>query len=156
MIDFYTYVHFNKNNKPIYVGKGRKDRAYSKRQYGEEYTVKIIDKNLTEDTALELEEFLIEQIGLDNLYNVFKRGHNQVAIKIDYRHKYLRKQINSLRTKIDILRFTKQWFADAVSGNDLALQRLIQWLPKPLLRKIKELADQTLADKGLKIVRKKS
>jgi len=32
---YYTYLHYGKDNKPIYVGKGTSDRAYAKRDYGE-------------------------------------------------------------------------------------------------------------------------
>ena len=83
---FYTYAHYNKDNKPIYIGKGTGDRAYTKRDYGEEYTVKIIDDNLYEETALELESFLIEQIGIDNLYNKIDNGNRgRQFFNIDYK-----------------------------------------------------------------------
>ena len=73
---FYTYIHYSQNNKPIYVGKGKGKRAYHPRDYGEPYTVKIVHDNIPEAQALEFEEFLIQEIGIDNLYNKLRKGEN--------------------------------------------------------------------------------
>lgn len=65
---FYTYVHRKPNGEIFYVGKGKDKRAWSHNsrnrfwkgvvaKYG--YTVEIIDDNLSEQQAFELEEFLI-------------------------------------------------------------------------------------------------
>ena len=115
---FYTYVHYNMQNKPIYVGKGTGDRAYTKRNYGEDYTVKIIDDNLFEETALELESFLIQQIGIKNLYNKIDNGNRgRQFFNIDYKNPY--KFLNTV-DKTDA-RLThnviKQFYRDAYRGN---------------------------------------
>lgn len=66
---FYVYLHLrNDTNKPFYVGKGCGKRAFTKQgrnkywnsianKHG--FTVKIIDKNLTEKQALNAEMFTI-------------------------------------------------------------------------------------------------
>jgi len=77
---YYTYLHYNSNNKPIYVGKGKGKRAYQKRNYGEPYTVKIVHENISEAQALEFEEFLIEEIGIENLYNKRTKGNPSAVL----------------------------------------------------------------------------
>lgn len=72
MIRFYIYIHFDKQTGlPFYVGKGKNRRAYEKRRRGEEwkkcsekgYTIKIVEKNLTEKRAYELEKYYIKKFG---------------------------------------------------------------------------------------------
>lgn len=75
--DFYVYVHLRADNmEPFYVGKGSADRAYRKNhrskwwertvnKYG--YIIKIVDNDLYEHEAFELEEFLIQELGRKDL-----------------------------------------------------------------------------------------
>lgn len=69
MTNFYTYVHIrNDSNTIFYVGKGCKNRAYSKdcrskpwneisKEHG--YTVQIVEHFESEDDAFALERYLI-------------------------------------------------------------------------------------------------
>ena len=84
---FYTYVHFNPGTRDIfYVGKGNKNRFKSRdhrnthwhntvNKYGG-FEPKIIMNDLTEEESLELEIFMIAELGLDNLTNVSPGGDN--------------------------------------------------------------------------------
>ena len=83
-MEYYTYIHI-KDNQPIYVGKGKNNRAYTKRDY-DNHTVKIIDKNLSEAQALELEEFLIQEIGISKLKNKLTKGYSTSRIVVDYKN----------------------------------------------------------------------
>ena len=73
-----VYIHRKlTDNQPFYVGMGSPERAYSKnrseywhrvaQKYG--LFVDVVAKNLSKEDALELEEFLIAEIGLENLCN---------------------------------------------------------------------------------------
>lgn len=74
---FYVYLHTKASDGvPFYVGKGTGTRAYRTNhrsrwwssvvaKYG--YEVKIIDSNLLEDEAFELEMFLISELGRADL-----------------------------------------------------------------------------------------
>ena len=137
---FYTYLHLNKDNKPIYVGKGKGDRAYQKRHYGEEYTVKIVHDKLSEVQALEFEEFLIQEIGIDNLYNTYKKGCLSGNLYyIDYSNfknetkRIAKLPVKQMRKYIDII------LNDAIKGNNKALSFYIKYCPKDILLKINTL-----------------
>ena len=67
---YYVYEHkFEDTQEVFYIGKGCKNRAYSKYRSkkwkeetrGRQYTVSIIQDNLTEDQAYELEKELVEK-----------------------------------------------------------------------------------------------
>ena len=140
---YYTYLHYNSNNKPIYVGKGKGNRAYEKRNYGEPYTVKIVHDNIPEAQALEFEEFLIDQIGLDNLYNKLKKGNpSGVVLSIDYDNaKQEFKRIKSLSVK-EIRKYIILLVDDVIAGNDKAIRFFLKRCPRDVLFKIKELVQK--------------
>lgn len=127
---FYTYAHYNKHNKPIYIGKGTGDRAYTKRNYGEEYTVKIIDDNLFEEQALELESFLIQQIGIENLYNKIDNGNRgRQFFKIDYKNPYkFLDTVDTTDTRL-VHNIVYQFYRDAHRGNVDAILFIFNHLP---------------------------
>lgn len=64
---FYVYTHLDCNDVVFYVGKGSRDRAYSKNGRSKHwkksaergFSVDILKKNLNEDQAIELEDSLI-------------------------------------------------------------------------------------------------
>ncbi len=119
-MEYYTYIHL-KNNQPIYVGKGKNDRAYTKRDY-DNHTVKIIDKNISEAQALELEEFLIQEIGISKLKNKAIKGYPTSRIVIDYKnYKRYRKTLWNMSTK-QIYKVAKQIVDDACDGNLKAIK----------------------------------
>lgn len=83
--DYYVYLHLTPDERVFYVGKGRKGRAYSKYNRGNNwaevanngFTVHIVKEHLTETEALDLEAQLIsEYIGIVN--------YRTVSEKIDY------------------------------------------------------------------------
>ena len=135
---FYTYIHLNKDNKPIYVGKGTGKRAYSKRDYKEQYTVKIVEDNVTEEQALDLEELLIAQIGIDNLYNKRPKGGFSKALKADYTN--LKKQVASLSV-VNKKRLAKVVIDDAINGNVDAIREVFNRLGKSWQRRINNLLE---------------
>lgn len=138
---YYTYAHYDMNQKPIYIGKGKNRRAYEARDYGHPYTVKIVDDNLPEMQALELEEFLIEEIGLDNLYNVLPKGypsgkHNKIALNVDYHNLY--QQVSKLNVD-DLYQLAETLFNDAAKGNVKAFKIIYKILGKYRQPKINDL-----------------
>tara|TARA_B110000858_G_C17394569_1_gene289708 strand:+ start:71 stop:469 length:399 start_codon:yes stop_codon:yes gene_type:complete len=70
--EHYIYAHYV-DNKPVYIGKGKGNRHLDKRSY-DDHTSSILLGSLTEDKALDLEEWLIKLIGLDNLRNKYPKG----------------------------------------------------------------------------------
>jgi hypothetical protein len=114
-MEYYTYIHL-KDNQPIYVGKGKNNRAYSKRDY-KDHTVKIIDKNISEAQSLELEEFLIQEIGIGKLKNKLTKGNLSSKIAVDYKnYKRYKKSLWNMTTK-QIYKVAKQIVDDACDGN---------------------------------------
>jgi len=92
--NYYVYLHKRKDNNQIfYVGKGKNKRHLSlsgrnlhwkntSAKYG--WYADIVQINLSEDLALELEEFLISEIGIENLcnqnyFNGGKSGYNHTT-----------------------------------------------------------------------------
>jgi hypothetical protein len=145
---YYTYLHYGKDNKPIYVGKGTNDRAYAKRDYGEPYTVKIVHDNISEGQALEFEEFLIQEIGIDNLYNKLKKGGKSgKEIIVNYHNLQRQIMIMSKRSPKDIRKFLEIVIDDACKGNEIAMSYIIKKLPKDILFKIKELIKENSVKK---------
>ena len=142
---YYTYLHYGKDNIPIYVGKGSNDRAYKKRDYEEPYTVKIVHDNISEAQALEFEEFLIQEIGIDNLYNKYKKGvisgKGSRQLIVNYYNLPRQIKIMSKRSPKDIRKFLEIVIDDACKGNDIAMSYIIKKLPKHTLNKIKELLE---------------
>jgi hypothetical protein len=142
---YYTYLHYGADNKPIYVGKGSNDRAYKKRDYEEPYTVKIVHDNISEAQALEFEEFLIQEIGIDNLYNKYKKGvisgKGSRQLIVNYYNLPRQIKIMSKRSPKDIRKFLEIVIDDACKGNDIAMSYIIKKLPKHTLNKIKELLE---------------
>jgi len=145
---YYTYLHYGADNKPIYVGKGTNDRAYHKRNYGESYTVRIVHNNISEVQALELEEFLIQEIGIDNLYNKFKKGViSGRELIVNYSNLARQIKIMSKRSPRDIRKFLEIVIDDACKGNDIAMSYIIKKLPKDILNIINELLKQNSVKK---------
>jgi hypothetical protein len=139
---YYTYLHYGADNKPIYVGKGSNDRAYKKRDYEEPYTVKIVHDNISEAQALEFEEFLIQEIGIDNLYNKLKKGGKSgKQLIVNYCNLPRQIKIMSKRSPKDIRKFLEIVIDDACKGNNIAMSYIIKKLPKHTLNKIKELIE---------------
>lgn len=133
-------MHINESNKPIYVGKGTNRRAWEKRSYSEPYTIKIVDNQLTEEEALELEEFLISEIGIDNLYNVKAKGApSRKDIVIDYRN--IRQEVSKIskRTPREINKFAMKLIDDAIDGNMDAIKYILRNLDFCTFNKIKDL-----------------
>jgi hypothetical protein len=145
---YYTYLHYGKDNKPIYVGKGTSDRAYAKRDYGEPYTIKIVHDNISEGQALEFEEFLIQEIGINNLYNKLKKGGKSgKEIIVNYSNLPRQIMIMSKRSPKDIRKFLEIVIDDACKGNDIAMSYIIKKLPRDILFKIKELVKENSVKK---------
>lgn len=144
---YYTYLHYNSNNKPIYVGKGKGNRAYEKRNYGEPYTVKIVHENIPEAQALEFEEFLIQEISIDKLYNKRIKGNmSGYSICIDYDN--IKKELRRLSTlPVSLKRKHAQLLInDVIAGNNKAIRMFVRCSPKKLLLQINQLI-QSYSDK---------
>jgi hypothetical protein len=62
---FYTYAWLRENGTPYYVGKGKGNRAYSRRRKGcpPRERVLILKQNLTEEEALKHEIYMIYVLG---------------------------------------------------------------------------------------------
>lgn len=87
---FYTYMHCRASDgSPFYVGKGQRDRAYRNDHRPANWkaevekhglVIKIVDTDLDEDTAFELEGFLIPWIGRARLLNQTDGGSKGAGV----------------------------------------------------------------------------
>ena len=75
MDKYYVYAHYV-DNKPVYIGKGTGRRYKMARDYND-HTSAILYNNIDEYTALDLERWLINLIGVDNLRN--KNNYNAAS-----------------------------------------------------------------------------
>ena len=97
--NFYVYLHKKKeDDKVFYVGKGigiRYKKTSGRSSYWNNITLNnewysvIIKDNLTEEDSLELESFIIENIGLENLSNknYFKSNEDGYVYSLDTKQK---------------------------------------------------------------------
>lgn len=150
--DFYVYELIDpRTKKPFYVGKGCGDRykdyyksdphtsthtklvIESIRADGEEVSVKLTQKDLTEDEALELESALIKNYGritrdvngiLTNKFEKDRRkAKNKKAVQDEYAtiqiNRRVKDQVVDLCNKkgLKISRFVENLFLQAVSGS---------------------------------------
>jgi hypothetical protein len=93
MNDFYTYAYLRKNRTPYYVGKGIKDRAYSKwknvKPPRDKSRIIFLKQNLTEQEAFKHERYMIgvfgrKDLGTGILYNRTDGGEGSSgAVKSD-------------------------------------------------------------------------
>jgi hypothetical protein len=96
--NFYVYFHINPiKGEVFYVGKGWGNRAWEKtyrnrywhntaNKYG--YLIHIVEDNLTEEEAFDLEKFYVEKIGRKNLgtghlVNMTEGGKPKIKKKSD-------------------------------------------------------------------------
>ena len=70
--DKYVYLHYLGFN-PVYVGQGSGPRVFFPREYDWD-GYRILAEGLSNDHALELESFLIDIIGYENLENKHKNS----------------------------------------------------------------------------------
>lgn len=131
---FYVYLHRKETNKEIfYVGKGSGKRYTSVssrsnfwknivKKYG--LLIEVVDSNLPEDQAFELEMFLIEFIGCDNLCNLTKGGEGVSGLK--HTASSIEKMSNSKRGKV-IKENTRLKISDSLKGkrkSNLTIDRI--------------------------------
>jgi hypothetical protein len=69
--DFYTYAYLRKDGTPYYIGKGRKNRAYTdggrRVKLPSKDRILILKKNLTEEEAFRHEVYMIAVLGRKDL-----------------------------------------------------------------------------------------
>ena len=90
---YYTYIHYDLDGVPFYVGKGNKDRAFSNKYRGcqwwihvrkcQGYTIKIVNYFDTEEQAFEHEMLLIKEFSDKGLFlaNLTKGGKGASGYK---------------------------------------------------------------------------
>lgn len=89
---FYVYIHKKLDGTPFYVGKGCRNRAYTKHyrndgwheEANKGYTIEIIHSGLTNEQSLELERTTIDSIGIDKLCNIASGSKNNSVEPISF------------------------------------------------------------------------
>lgn len=105
-----VYIHRRKDNNSIfYVGMGFLDRSKDKINRSKEwkeiskdgYNIDVVAKDLTRKDAVELESFIIDEIGLENLVNKSNGGegghisyNNKTVFQYDLDGKFINKHIS--------------------------------------------------------------
>ena len=144
---YYVYVHRKDSGEVFYVGKGCKDRAWSRRHRSALWTrivkkhglrVEIIADKLTEAEALRLEIEAIASFGRRNLCN-FTDGGDGVS---GYRHTdETRKRMADLRRGKQHSEETRKKISEAHAG------RPSQWLGKSLSEDHKKAVGRSIMGK---------
>jgi len=121
---FYVYIHKRLDDKIFYVGKGCRNRAYTKHYRNDEwhkeaakgYKIEIVEDNLLELDSYKLEKKLIAEIGLQNLTNC-KSGGTSLKTKNLIEEAY--KKLEELRIIFDLyynfeeynkIKYFREWF----------------------------------------------
>ena len=66
LMNYYVYVYLRDDNTPYYVGKGKNNRAYSKKhrvEVPDKSKIIILNENMSEREALDMEVELISKYG---------------------------------------------------------------------------------------------
>ena len=125
---FYVYTHLDCNGVVFYVGKGSRDRAYSKNGRSKHwkksaergFSVDILKKNLTEDQAIEFEDSLITNPCPEwKLVNVYRSKTKMDYATIDWNSLFYYDETSPtcLRYKVDNNGvFSGKRFANDVAG----------------------------------------
>ena len=106
---FYVYFHKKPDGSVFYVGKGKNDRAWYKRnrnrhwwnvvnKYGK-FDVEIVKEGLTEREAFDLEAKYVNEIGIDNLTNMTMGGISTTGYRHTEETKKLQKDIAKEKLK---------------------------------------------------------
>ena len=102
---YYTYIHYDLDNNPFYVGKGKGDRAFSNKDRGcqwwtyvrkcQGYTIKIVNYFETEDEAFVNEQELISEFSSKGLFlaNLTKGGKGASGYKQSEKSKEHKRQL---------------------------------------------------------------
>jgi NUMOD3 motif len=126
----YAYLHLRESDgQPFYVGKGCRARAWSDKgrnplwhdvvaQHG--WTVKLVDDDISEDQAYELEEFLVEFIGREILVNLTGGGWGGPSPSENTREKLRKAMMGRTYSPESI-----QKMRDAAKGNKKGVGRVV-------------------------------
>ena len=99
---FYTYAYLRLDGTPYYIGKGQRDRAYSKNHNGifvpSKDRILFLKKNLTEEEAFKHEIYMIavfgrKDLGTGILHNKSAGGEGTSNISEEVRNKMRNKKI---------------------------------------------------------------
>lgn len=106
---FYVYFHKRPDGSIFYVGKGKNDRAWYKRNRNKHwwnvvnkhgsFDVEIVKSGLTEQEAFELEAKYVNEIGIDNLTNMTMGGISTTGYRHTEETRKLQKEIAQEKLK---------------------------------------------------------
>jgi len=133
-IKYYTYIHKRLDGSIFYVGKGCRNRAYTRYyrnsnwhiEANKGYEIEIVNDNLLEKDAYALEKKLILYYGIDNLTNIDKGGK---SIKpIDENLERLKAKLDTLFNLIYIKHNIHKLIKDeSIKEQLLLLNQLSKW-----------------------------
>lgn len=129
---FYTYMHCRASDgSPFYVGKGQRNRAYDNTHRPANWkaevakhglVIKIVDTGLDEDTAFELEGFLIPWIGRERLLNQTDGGGKGAGINPS---KEFREKLSRAFTGREYSDESRKLMSIGMRGNKNGLGRVV-------------------------------
>lgn len=106
---FYVYFHKRPDGSIFYVGKGKNDRAWYKRNRNKHwwnvvnkhgsFDVEIVKSGLTEQEAFDLEAKYVNEIGIDNLTNMTMGGISTTGYRHTEETRKLQKEIAQEKLK---------------------------------------------------------
>lgn len=146
-MDYYVYEYLREDNTPYYIGKGRKNRAFTKQGHTvsppPKDRIKFVKENLTEEQAKQLEIELIAKYGrkdlgtgiLRNMTNGGEGSSGRVATKqmIEKLKQARANQITSEETREKMRRAhtgrihseeTKQKMSESAKGRSKSLETI--------------------------------
>ena len=117
---FYVYTHKrNDSNKVFYVGKGKERRAWSTKSRNPHwkhivdkhgYTIEILQENMDECSAFDLEKETINFYGIDTITNMTLGGHSSTGYKHTDETRKLQSEIALQRRETN-----PEWFQNCLN-----------------------------------------
>ena len=130
---YYTYAYLREDRTPYYIGKGKGNRAYRRRNKGikppkDKSRILVLKQNLTEEEAFRHERYMIavfgrKDLGIGILHNKTDGGEGVSGAKLPKTEEHKNKIANSQKGKTH-LEESKRKIGEAHKGKTISKEHI--------------------------------